>query len=44
MSCAVTVPQSSSDTQPQIQQQPMPQIVSDSAGGQDFTPCNAVGG
>ena len=38
MSCAVTVPQSSSDTQPQIQQQPGFQMTCDSS------PCCAVGG
>ena len=42
MSCAVTVPQSSSDTR--SQSQPTSVVVGDSASGQDFSPCNAVGG
>ena len=44
VSCAVTVPQSSSDTQSQIRHQPVPQMVNDSAGEQDSAPCYAVGG
>ena len=44
VSCVVKVPQSSSDTEFQIHYQPVPQIMSDSAGGQDSTPCYAVGG
>ena len=44
VSCAVTVPRSSSDAQPQSQQQPVIQSASDSTCVHDSSPCCAVGG
>ena len=44
VSYAVTMPQSSSDSQPPSQQQPTIQVANDSVCAHDSSPCCAVGG